>query len=83
MREERDTAPPKKLVQKKTLTRKRKKQKQKNFSHFFTTTRRSVTYASSFPDRLRLIKTVHLFPLQLKLKADYVRAAGTCRSGVP
>ena len=32
-----------------------------------------VTVASNFPDRLRLLKRIHLFPLTLTLRADYVR----------
>jgi len=71
-RKERETAPNKNSFEKKTFT--------KNFSPLFKQPG-SVTYASSFPDRLRLIKTVHLFPLQLKLKADYVRAARDVQVG--
>jgi len=61
---------------KKTQTQKLKKTQKlvKNSS-------KSVTYASNFPDRLRLIKTVHLFPLQLKLRADYVRASRDVQVG--
>lgn len=33
-----------------------------------------ITVASSFPDRIRLLKRVSLFPLSLTLRADYVRA---------
>lgn len=32
-----------------------------------------VTVASSFPDRLRLLKRVRVFPLSLTLRCDYVR----------
>ena len=57
----------KKNLQKNHPWKKKKKTQQNKTQH-------SVTYASNFPDRLRLIKTVHLFPLQVKLKADYVRS---------
>lgn len=41
-----------------------------------------MTSASNFPDRLRVIKTVDVFPLRFKLKAEYLRRDRDLQCGI-